>query len=180
MSDQITLTCPSCGGKLLITPEINRFACSHCGNEHIVQRGIGTISLKPIIEGIKDVQQGVDKTASELAIKRLEKEIASLKAKRTHDEGGWYGNIFGWGCLAVFMAAAPAIFCGSVGVLSNTSSISKILMFLAPIVVLISVFLYGRNNKKTETNNWQRLDDIIRAKEMELKYHLDIVDRFNY
>jgi predicted RNA-binding Zn-ribbon protein involved in translation (DUF1610 family) len=36
MSDFVTLTCPNCGGKLQITPDINRFACTHCGNEHIV------------------------------------------------------------------------------------------------------------------------------------------------
>ncbi|MFL7795121.1 MAG: hypothetical protein AB8I69_23480 [Anaerolineae bacterium] len=29
--DSITLTCPSCGGKLQVTNDIDRFACTHCG-----------------------------------------------------------------------------------------------------------------------------------------------------
>jgi ribosomal protein S27AE len=75
MADHITLTCPSCGGKLQITNDIERFACGHCGNEHIVRRGSGIILLAPVVEGLQRVQTGVDKTASELAIKRLKDEI---------------------------------------------------------------------------------------------------------
>jgi predicted RNA-binding Zn-ribbon protein involved in translation (DUF1610 family) len=33
MPDYITLTCPSCGGKLNITNDMQRFACSYCGKE---------------------------------------------------------------------------------------------------------------------------------------------------
>jgi ribosomal protein S27AE len=74
----VTLTCPSCGGKLEITPEIDRFACGHCGNEHIVRRGGGIISIVPVVEGLREVRAGVDRTASELAIIRLKQELAEL------------------------------------------------------------------------------------------------------
>lgn len=48
MSDLVTLSCPTCGGKLEITSSINRFACSHCGNEHIVRREGGVIALEAV------------------------------------------------------------------------------------------------------------------------------------
>jgi hypothetical protein len=79
MPDYYTLTCPTCGGKLQITDEIDRFTCAHCGNEHIVKRMGGTISLAPVVEGLSNIQVGVDKTASELAITRLREEIRILQ-----------------------------------------------------------------------------------------------------
>jgi predicted RNA-binding Zn-ribbon protein involved in translation (DUF1610 family) len=75
----VTLTCPSCGGKLQITNDIERFSCGHCGNEHMVRRNGNAISLAPVIEGLKGVKVGVDKTVSELAIKRLSEEIDNLE-----------------------------------------------------------------------------------------------------
>jgi len=80
MSDYITLACPSCGSSLEITNDIDRFACLSCGNEHIVRRDGGIVSLSPVLDGLGEIKIGVDKTASELAIKRLKPEIASLNA----------------------------------------------------------------------------------------------------
>jgi len=78
MSDFITLTCPSCGGRLEITKSIERFSCAHCGTEHMVKRGGGIVHLEPVLE---KVSEGVGKTASELALTRLEKEIESIQIK---------------------------------------------------------------------------------------------------
>ena len=78
MADFVTLSCPSCGGKLTITNDIERFACAHCGNEHVVNRSGYVVSLAPVVDELKKVQAGVDKTASELAIKRLTQEIEEL------------------------------------------------------------------------------------------------------
>jgi hypothetical protein len=80
--DFITLSCPSRGGNLQITNDVERFACAHCGSEHIVRRGGGIVALAPVIAGLKQVQVGVDKTASELAIKRLRDELINLQAQR--------------------------------------------------------------------------------------------------
>jgi hypothetical protein len=80
MADFITLTCLSCGGKLEITKDIERFACGYCGNEQIVKRGGGIVSLAPLVDEIKKIQTGVDKTSAELAITRLKNEIESIKS----------------------------------------------------------------------------------------------------
>ena len=78
MSEYITLTCPSCGGKLKITDDIERFACTYCGTEMLVRRGEGIISLKPVIDEVKGVRRAADHTAAELAIVRIQKEIDFL------------------------------------------------------------------------------------------------------
>jgi len=78
MPDFISLSCPSCGHKLQITEDIDRFACAACGNEHIVNRNGGIVTLKPLINGIRGIRVGVDKTAAELAISRIQEEINQL------------------------------------------------------------------------------------------------------
>jgi reverse gyrase len=79
MSEIISMSCPSCGGDLQITEDIDQFVCAHCGKEHIVKRFGNTISLSPVVDQLKKVQVGIDKTASELAIERLHREIGELE-----------------------------------------------------------------------------------------------------
>lgn len=78
MADRVAfvlLTCPNCGGKLEIYDDTDRFACSFCGGEMLVQRRGGAVSLKTIESAIRRVQAGTDKTAAELALPRLQAEI---------------------------------------------------------------------------------------------------------
>ena len=46
MSDLITLTCPSCGGKLQVNPNATMLVCEHCGTEHMVHRDGDAITLE--------------------------------------------------------------------------------------------------------------------------------------
>jgi transcription elongation factor Elf1 len=82
MPDLVTLSCPSCSGKLNITNDIERFACGNCGREHVVKRAGGIVSLSLFIEALKKVEVGVNKTASELAINRLQREIDEQRSQR--------------------------------------------------------------------------------------------------
>ncbi len=77
----ITLSCPNCGAGLEIIKDIDRFACAHCGMEHLVHRG-GVVSLTPAIEDHNGVKSGVDRTAAELAIRRLREDLSELQARR--------------------------------------------------------------------------------------------------
>ena len=81
MVDIFSLTCPSCGGKLQLTPDIERFACGYCGSELLVRKSGGIVTLAPVVAELKGVKQGVDRTASELAIVRLQKEIKQLESQ---------------------------------------------------------------------------------------------------
>ncbi len=83
-----TLTCPTCGSRLSIVKGIDRFTCGHCGNEHIVKRESGIVYLEPIAEDVRQIRAsveninvGVDRTAAELAIPRLTKEIGELEGQ---------------------------------------------------------------------------------------------------
>lgn len=78
----IPLKCVNCGAKLEITPEMDRFACGYCGAEQLVERKGGTIALKGIEEAIMRVQAGTDRTASELALNRLSKELDEVNSSR--------------------------------------------------------------------------------------------------
>lgn len=82
MSNFVTLSCPSCGGKLQVTNDLERFACGYCGSEHIVRRSGGTVSLEPVLEKLDQLKSGVDRTASELAIQRLRNDINALRSVR--------------------------------------------------------------------------------------------------
>jgi predicted RNA-binding Zn-ribbon protein involved in translation (DUF1610 family) len=86
MSDIITLTCPTCGGKLDISPGLDRFACAHCGNEHLVKRSEGVIALQPLTESLGGLRRATDRTASEMALRRLAEELADLKEARAQAE----------------------------------------------------------------------------------------------
>lgn len=80
MSDFITLSCPSCGGKLQITSDIERFACTYCGTEQVVKRSGGVVSLAPVMEGLQKVQASSDRVGSELAIQRLSPAAKAAQA----------------------------------------------------------------------------------------------------
>ena len=86
MADFITLTCPTCGGKLRITPDLDRFACTHCGNEHVVKRSEGVVALQPLAESLGGLKRATDRTASEMALRRLADELADLKEARARAE----------------------------------------------------------------------------------------------
>ncbi len=83
MSDFVSLTCPSCGGKLEITEDIERFACAYCGIDHMVKRGGGIVTLLAVDDNIEQIRIASDRTASELAFQRLSAEVASLENKIT-------------------------------------------------------------------------------------------------
>jgi len=87
MADFVTLSCPNCGGKLEITPDIERFACAYCGQEQLVNRGHGIISLKPVLDRLASVKQSVERNveaseqvANELALQRIVKERTAAEA----------------------------------------------------------------------------------------------------
>ena len=74
----IALKCPSCGGNLQITPDMETFACGYCGTQQIVRREGGTVSLKIIGEAIAGVKASTDRIAAELEIRRLRDDAEQI------------------------------------------------------------------------------------------------------
>lgn len=119
----IQLKCTSCGGKLDIYDDMERFSCGYCGAEMIAKRRGGTVSLDLIHDEVKKVRMGTDKTAAELAIVRLNNEISAAQKKQEKNSpsgamvaavllafatlicavNGWYMGALGLGVLAGIM-----------------------------------------------------------------------------
>jgi predicted RNA-binding Zn-ribbon protein involved in translation (DUF1610 family) len=76
--DIITMTCRICGEKLKITQDAEQIICQHCGREYLIIRDEGTISIKPLSEGIQRIQDTSAKTASELALVRIKEEFNDI------------------------------------------------------------------------------------------------------
>jgi ribosomal protein S27AE len=105
--DFVTLTCPSCGGKLQVTNDIDRFACAHCGTEQVVRRGGGIVSLSPVLDRLAEVEAEVDEAVSELAVKQLSEEIAKLEVELERAKSQWKGLLIaGIACFAIGLLCA--------------------------------------------------------------------------
>jgi hypothetical protein len=76
MSNFISLTCPTCGGKLEVTEDADRFVCIYCGNEHLIDPGekVSALSIK-----VKELER-------ESTIKRFQSDIEELNQKKTQVE----------------------------------------------------------------------------------------------
>ena len=74
MADFVSLACISCGGKLEITNDTERFTCSYCGIEQIVKRSGGNISAAILIEEFMKIKNSLDR-AAELELAQKKKEI---------------------------------------------------------------------------------------------------------
>jgi hypothetical protein len=185
MNELVTLACPNCGAKLEITSDIDRFACSHCGQEHIVKRGGGIVSLSPVIIAINQVKLGVDKTAAELAIARIRKEIDELRLKRKKLEennpepsllssinGLQMGLIVvGIGCLLIALFTF------------NPDYLNEFFPLIAAGLVLIALGSYRLFSLKANKNSWQEktgakilsIQEEIKTKKSELEQLKGIV-----
>lgn len=157
----VTLTCPNCGGKLQISKDLERFACEYCGNEHIVKRSGGVVSLAPVMESLAKIETKVDKTASELAVRRLREEIAGLDKKL---DDAHYANQVTLGA-ALIVGGGIAIFLGT--------SLSYFFILLGLFFVIIGAVVF-RNGMKI-TDREKKLEQILKEKKLELKHHESVL-----
>lgn len=181
MSEFVTLACPSCGGKLEITKDIDRFACGHCGREHLVKRSGGMVSLDPILQSLQRVEAGVGKTASELAIVRLQKEISELQAAKralleSHPKPSpspLFVFPLAIGCISLFI--------GGISILDNGFSMTNSFLLFGFVLFMIGVvpLVFLRPNTKpwesTIGVQVQSLDRQISEKNRELQKNNRVV-----
>jgi ribosomal protein S27AE len=77
----LNLKCTNCGASLEIHTDMDRFHCGYCGSEQVVERRGGTVVLRKVVDAIGRVQIGTDRTAAELALVRIDKEIAEIMSE---------------------------------------------------------------------------------------------------
>jgi hypothetical protein len=181
MSDFITLSCPSCGAKLSITPDIDRFACSHCGQEHIIKRGGGIVSLSPVVGAINQVGVRVDRVAAELAAARLQREIGEASKEKDKILENYPEPV-------TKQQHAIALIGGAIIVLVTMGHLQSLFLFILFIfgVILtvdggLRVFLFNpaaKHNWKIATGKRiQELDAQIAKRQAQLKNYQDLLSQ---
>lgn len=80
--DIISLKCPNCGAGLGISKGMDVFSCAYCKHALRVNYRDGAVSLQELTVAMDKVQSNTDRTASELALKRLGDELAELRGRR--------------------------------------------------------------------------------------------------
>ena len=164
MADFVSLTCPTCNGKLQITPNLERFACAYCGNEFAVNRGGGIVTLSPVVEGLSRVERGVDKTASELAIARLQNDLAPLNAQRA--------EINSQAGAGPYVAACVLLAFTFLAVVNDQLLAAALGAFVAGLF-----FLVGYSSASTAKKKRAALDQQIAVITDEIDQHMAIVAR---
>lgn len=164
MLDVITLTCPNCGGKLQVSKDLERFACGYCGNEHVVKRSGGLVSLAPVVDSLVKIEAGVDKTASELAIRRLREDVSNLNKKLDSINERYTSKVIYGIIIAIVggLAAFSIFFDSGFGVLAFG---------------IMCLIIGGSmiNNGMKRTSEERKLEQTLKERKAELKHHQNIV-----
>jgi len=125
------------------------------------------VSLAPVVAEIKHVSAGVDRTASELAIKRLEGEIAELEEQKSKAGGG--------GCSLFLLPAV--ILCGAIALLSSIEDdlIMILGIGLASVVAIVVFFVLLSKAQKEDAARKAPIEERIQAKREQLAKHKELV-----
>ncbi len=180
-SDFITLSCPSCGGKLTITSDIERFACQFCGHEHIVRRSGGLVSLEPVVQVMKSIDSNInlvgvgvnklgfssEKQVAEQTITRLKGEIANIS-----NEIGQYDNSSGCGTVVGTMMGI-GFFALLILAIAKGWSFWLILLFLVFIGLSVWIAILAQ---KIDPKHKALKEELVR-KQAELERNYEIVRR---
>ena len=89
MGEFITLTCPSCGGKLQVNSNASVLNCQHCGTEHLIRRDVSGVSLESFARcpmcGRND---RVEKVSAILRTHKQEHETTEFVSQTFYDQEG--------------------------------------------------------------------------------------------
>lgn len=145
-----------------------------------MRRSGGLVFLAPVVQGLKQVQTGVGKTASELAIQRLSSDIAQLKnqikynqanitrltwAKKRERPEGWFDGIV----MGPVGSVASLIAIGSlIGFVITQASVLLLTLLASGAVIGIMFFLKSRLDDSYAGQLGEKSDAEIRDREREI------------
>ena len=166
----INLTCPNCGAAIEVTEDLDRFACSYCGKEVLVKRAGGAVSLKPVLEQVRD---GAVRTASELAIQRLDGEIEELLEQR--DPVAKKADLSGIVTMLVVFGCVPMA--AGVWMLVQDTDLACCAWPMVIVgIIVVGYCLMSWGNAGDARTELERLDALIEKKQDELRSHKEIVE----
>ncbi len=156
MSNLIALTCPSCGGRLEVTNDTERYVCAHCGNSHIVDPGVRTESLAREVDVLKN----------ESALRRLESEIEELEKRKqtlrastsTVINPEFEAALVKWGGAGLLFVAAGAVLLTGPRI-GREGAIFSIGTAICLVVAAILLAKYGLLDKRT-LSRWQERHNV--------------------
>jgi ribosomal protein S27AE/cytochrome c-type biogenesis protein CcmH/NrfF len=148
----VSLRCPRCGANLSIGKTADIFACGYCGASVKVERSGNIIALRLLTDAMSSVQRGTDRTAAELAIRRLSEELKALEREKDDlldsrrgmiakwdkrikaaDQSSDKGILFLVGVIVLFITAA---------VLSPFEKLNERVKWVIAIVAIVVTCLY--------------------------------------
>jgi hypothetical protein len=169
------------------TPDAGRFVCPACGSEVSIGRNPANFSVESVIEAVSKIQAVTDKTFAELAIKRLQEDLAILQEERRELEATYLNQIDSQTGIAIATSFSSGVFyiliLGIINLFMETP-FSSTLRFSIGIMVSIAIYLiYRRKNRRlvnalTTTVNQQlaSFDHRIYETKMKLIYNRKIAD----
>jgi hypothetical protein len=142
----------------------------------VIRRG-GTASLKPLVEQLERVRDGADRTASELAIERLDREIGALRSQKKDPMG--FGCCLFWalalGALGLYFALG--LFPSLLSEPSDPLNAAFFLLGVGMIAVAVAGVVVVRRGQNQEHRENEQLDSLIARKTEEWRRHQDIVGK---
>lgn len=81
MTQTLKINCPSCGGTSSQMAGVIDFKCDYCGTRYSVNQASHSLHLIPVLESMQVIQTSVDRTATELAIRRLRDDIFQIESQ---------------------------------------------------------------------------------------------------
>lgn len=186
MSDLLTLDCPSCGGELNLSKDMEIFFCPHCGTKHIFKESINGIPTAAMAESMRASGKLSQKQAALMSVEAIEKEIQALKSSRgtlaKPKSVAGYLKFFGM-IVLLFSLIMVAV---ALEVIQETSSdgIEPIGLFplqlpISGLIISISLFIGGvsltARKRKKAAGPLKVLDEKIQKLEIELEKNRDII-----
>ena len=113
----------------------------------------GVISLSPVVEGLKRVERGVDKTASELALVRLQKEIDALDRRHTELWGSrqsWQAGFKLGGGFCVYVGIFSLFALGASSEYLGAGLFGLFWVLVGAGLILIGVKVFGESDEEEQ------------------------------
>lgn len=120
----------------------------------------GVISLSPVVEGLKRVEQGVDKTASELAIARLNRDIEGLNQQWNSIDSEHNTELYLWGI--GLLIGSPIISSGNITGLLVVGGIGALILFIA----ISSTLNNSKKKKELEAQIGSKMSEMARHQQI--------------
>jgi hypothetical protein len=159
MSNLITLTCPSCGGRLEVTNNTERYVCAHCGNSHIVDPGVRAESLAGEVEQVR----------LRMDIRQVEEDLATLRERRAALETQLSAERGTRKTVLLLMWAMPIIVV-VLGLQQGASLVWTLLLALSFVAFLIFItwIIYSSDSDKAEKRELARIKKRITSGQQSL------------